>query len=74
MVLIRVRKGVLQGGTLSPLLFCLYINDLLLELTEFLGLENILAYADDVALVFYTKDILARSIKIVERWCEKNFM
>ena len=55
-------------------MFCLYINDLLLELTEYLGLENVLAYADDAALVFHTKDVLARSIIIVERWYEENFM
>lgn len=33
-----------------------------------------MAYADDVALIFHTKDILVRLINIIETWCKNNFM
>jgi hypothetical protein len=59
---------VLQGGTLSPILFCLYIDDLVEELVQYVGRDNVMAYADDIAIIFHTKDILARVISIIEGW------
>ena len=54
----KVGNGVRQGGILSPLLFCYYIDEALQKITEMkigcsiLGNKtNIIAYADDVFLM-----------------------
>ena len=54
----KICNGVRQGGILSGLLFCLYINSLIdriskLNIGSKLGLQssNIIAYADDIVLL-----------------------
>jgi len=53
-----VVNGVKQGGILSPVLFCVYIDELLLALRQtnvgcFMGswFVGVLAYADDIVLM-----------------------
>lgn len=53
-----VRNGVKQGGVSSPILFCIYIDNLLIELSSsgvgcYMGSIFIgdLAYADDIVLI-----------------------
>ena len=53
-----VKNGVKQGGVISPVLFCIYIDKLLLQLSRsgsgcFIGevFLGALAYADDIVLV-----------------------
>ena len=44
----KIGKGVIQGGVLSPTLFIIMFNDLMVSLTES-GFECY-AYADDLAI------------------------
>jgi hypothetical protein len=52
----------------------LYIDDLVESLVGYAGKDNVMAYADDIAIIFHTKDILIRVITMVESWCPNNFM
>lgn len=63
--LLEIGNGLRQGGILSPFLFNVYINDVLLKITKCkigcrLGLSssNIIAYADDLVLLAPTKNAL----------------
>jgi Reverse transcriptase (RNA-dependent DNA polymerase) len=69
----RVSNGVIQGGILSPMLFCIYLDVLLLALKHagvgchlgkwFIGA---LAYADDIVLLAPT----ARAMRLVLKICD----
>lgn len=67
-------SGVPQGSNLGPLLFLVYINDLLNQLTC-----DFLAYADDIK-IFRKIDsnidceLLQTNLNIVHGWCINNYM
>ena len=75
----RVLNGVKQGGVLSPVLFCVYIDGLLATLkdagigshigSEFVG---VLAYADDIVLLAPTPDALRLMLKLCDHYAN-NF-
>ena len=56
--------GVLQGSILGPMLFLLYVNDMVQAVNC-----DILLYADDTGLIFQHKDI-----NIIEHQLNRNFL
>jgi exonuclease III len=73
-----VRCGVPQGSILGPILFCLFINDLPLSLTQTNTILDL--FADDSSLHTQGKTIesiennLQTSINEIEQWCSNNHM
>ena len=67
---INVNNGVLQGSLISPILFNLYINDLIIELDN--SAFEVLAYADDLCVICENRNELIRVIKNIDKWCNNN--
>ena len=67
---INVNNGVLQGSLISPMLFDLYINDLIDELDK--NSFEVLAYADDLCVLCDGRNQLINVLKIIDKWTELN--
>lgn len=71
-----VARGCPQGGVLSPLLWCLVLDDLLRTLEQ-MGIYA-QGYADDLTILISGKfggtvsDLMQRALKTVESWCSKE--
>ena len=73
-----VVSGVTQNGILSPVLFCVYIDELLLALRQtnvgcfkgswFLGA---MAYADDIVLMAPTATVMRRMLAVCDEFAVK---
>jgi hypothetical protein len=72
------KNGVKQGGILSPVLFCIYFDDLISELTKanigcFIGnlFVGILAYADDVVLLAPTPHAMRKMLAVCDAYANE---
>ncbi|UYV60717.1 hypothetical protein LAZ67_1002021 [Cordylochernes scorpioides] len=80
---IKINSGVLQGEHFSPLLFILFITDLIeiynnsdlpsVNLPEF-GDIHLLLYADDIAIIGESRINLQKKIKILKEYLDENLM
>ena len=74
-----LNNGIPQGDSLSPTLFCLYINDLFYKLDRNKNLYSpikiskieltSIAYADDILLMSETQNGIIKQIETVEEYC-----
>jgi len=71
-------NGVKQGAVLSPILYCVYVNDLLLILSKagvgcFIGLHVVgaLAYADELVLLAPTASAMLKLLAICEDYARE---
>ncbi len=76
-----VNQGVKQGCLLSPILFNLFLNDLIEEINAVgRGVDvngetvNVLAYADDIVLIAGTEEDLNFLLDVLGHWCVENKM
>ena len=73
-----VQQGVRQGAVLSPLLYCIFVNDLLSQLSSSgygVRVHNIFCgspmYADDLALISHSSSDLQDMLDIVSNYAQK---
>ena len=76
-----IKGGVVQGSRLGPILFDVFLNDLIGEIKSkckcisVRGTNlNVLAYADDLVLIASTPQELNKMLKIANSWSIDNFM
>lgn len=76
---VKYSRGVRQGCPISPILFNLFIDDILKDIEPVAvrglrtGLRGLM-YADDTVIVGETYDDVAAKLALVEQWIAKNGM
>lgn len=71
---IKLKRGLLQGSILSPLLFNVFVDDLADALEGTDDFVGCLLYADDLELLARTEMELQEKLDVVHRWCVENGM
>ncbi|KAH9401742.1 hypothetical protein TYRP_017147 [Tyrophagus putrescentiae] len=66
-------RGVLQGDSLSPFLFILYINDVV-KAVESASKAQVLLYADDMIILSENRTELRKAIGELARWSQENHL
>ena len=59
---------------ISPILFDLYVNDLLVELGQMVKEINVKAFADDIMAICYGREQTKQVIDTITKWAEANSM
>ena len=74
-------NGVKQGAVLSPVLFCVYLDNLLIALSKagvgcFIGTTFVgaLAYADDIVIIAPTATAMRKLLAICDRYAREYYM
>ncbi len=75
-------KGLMQGESLSPTLFSMYINDIveLMNSTPHMGIVihdtkiSVLKYADDIVLLSRTSKGLQAGLDVLHQFCTDNML
>jgi hypothetical protein len=68
---VEIHKGVMQGSIIRPALFNIFIEPLLRELNKISDIEDVFAYADDIAVCAYSINELRRIIYVINEWSTK---
>ena len=66
---IPISKGVLQASVLSPIIFNIYIDDLIEELVNKNGEQHTFAYADDIMVFQRDWSQTEKNITLIKLWC-----
>jgi len=70
---IKILRGTLQGSIISPILFNIYVNDILRIIEKVEGVFPLM-YADDLVLIFNNKENIKKIDLLINSWCHRNFM
>ena len=67
--LLPITYGVPQGSILGPILFSIYIN----EIVDIVNC-GIVLYADDTVIYHHDKNVLQDNLDTISRWCNANLL
>lgn len=78
----KTENGIPQGDSLSPTLFCIYMNNFLKHLDEHMNIIDpikiinwkiaSMIYADDIVLMSESKKGIIKQIDLMQNYCENN--